>query len=544
MTFNGLTLKAHPGAWRKDLNRLCSVLLPDLLQEQKRLECARLSVDRIDGKTIGTGAADFTKDMKSYEFTHSGKTFQLLDLPGIEGNEVKYEAIIQKGIAKSHLVFYVNGANKKPEAATAEKIKKYLRREASVLPVCNIRGKADIYEFPEDRKSLQLTHKDANEILHQTIEVLSAVLGPEVLLDAKLVQGLMAFSSLAINGNNRSTCDLTKEYLERDQKGFLEIFPQKECLRDFSCIDVLSDVVSHKLNTFERDILLSNRRKVSRLLTENVSILQLNLENYRRKCLATKKAVNDCEKRLKDRFNKFKTALALETNNVIERHSNRLRELSDAIVDKTGEDEESIQRKLRLAVNREIKSLESEQTEISSMLVNRFVEERDALIVKLQAEIERAEAICNTKSMNITGQNHVEIAGLTVSEKWGGVTKTMVASVGLGLTIASGGAFPIIVAAGSLLKCLYETIFVSTDENLKKLKKQAREAIAKNILAIRKQSGVNIENIEAQVNDKVLAPTISSLQAGLDGMKNAETVLGRVIITLSSHITAIDAQPL
>ncbi|OGR74261.1 MAG: hypothetical protein A2089_03735 [Elusimicrobia bacterium GWD2_63_28] len=482
--------------------------------------------------------------MKSYEFTHLGKTFQLLDLPGIEGDEVRYEAIIQKGIAKSHLVFYVNGANKKPEAATAEKIKRYLRREASVLPVCNIRGKADLYEFPEDRTSLQATHKDADEILHQTIEVLSAIIGPEVLLDAKLVQGLMAFSALAINENNRSTCDLTKQYLEKDQKGFLEIFPQKELLRDFSRIDLLSEVVSHKLSTFERDILLSNRRKVSRLLTENVNVLQMDLENYRSKCAAARKAVNECEKRLKDRFSKFKIALNQETGSIIEQHHNRLRELSDTIVDRTGEDEESIQRKLRLALNREIKSLESEQAEITSRLVNKFVEERDALILKLQAEIERVEAICNTQSLDIAGQNHVGIAGLTVSDKWGSFTKTMLASAGLGATIASGGTFPIIVAAGHLLKYLYEAIFVSTDENLKILKKQAREAIAKNILAIRKQNGVNVEKIEEEVSDKVLCHTISSLQAGLDGMKNAETVLERVIVTLSSHITEIDAQPL
>ncbi|WP_240662821.1 GTPase [Helicobacter pylori] len=42
-----------------------------------------------DGATIGDGRSDFTLETKSYTLKHNNKTFTLLDVPGIEGDEKK-----------------------------------------------------------------------------------------------------------------------------------------------------------------------------------------------------------------------------------------------------------------------------------------------------------------------------------------------------------------------------------------------------------------------------------------------------------------------
>lgn len=42
-----------------------------------------------DGATIGDGRSDFTTETKSYTLKHNNKTFTLLDVPGIEGDEKK-----------------------------------------------------------------------------------------------------------------------------------------------------------------------------------------------------------------------------------------------------------------------------------------------------------------------------------------------------------------------------------------------------------------------------------------------------------------------
>ena len=107
----------------KRLEELLNVQLPALLQSAVALEKSKTSVRRVDGRIIGTGEADFTKGNTLYTLNYKGKTFQLIDVPGIEGDESKYAHMVRQAVAKAHLVFYVNGTNKKPEKATAEKIR-------------------------------------------------------------------------------------------------------------------------------------------------------------------------------------------------------------------------------------------------------------------------------------------------------------------------------------------------------------------------------------------------------------------------------------
>ena len=40
-----------------------------------------------DGQIIGDGQSDFTKNISSYKFSQNEQNFNILDVPGIEGNE-------------------------------------------------------------------------------------------------------------------------------------------------------------------------------------------------------------------------------------------------------------------------------------------------------------------------------------------------------------------------------------------------------------------------------------------------------------------------
>lgn len=91
-----------------------------------------------DGLIVGDGRQDFTKDYHEYDMSIDGKPFTLIDVPGIEGNESEFKDIIKDALGKAHCVFYVQGHNKKPDAATAEKIKKYLGDWVNVYSIQNI----------------------------------------------------------------------------------------------------------------------------------------------------------------------------------------------------------------------------------------------------------------------------------------------------------------------------------------------------------------------------------------------------------------------
>lgn len=244
-------------------------------------EDARQSAQRIDGTIIGTGEADFTKGNQAYVLKLEDKTFQILDVPGIEGDEQKYAEFMREAIAKSHLVIYVNGTNKKPETSTAKKIASYLRYGTQVLPIVNVRGSADSYEFPEDRARLE--HKGPRDALKQTEAVLREVLRPDVLIPGACVQGLLAFSSLAFEPETglSSISPIRAEDLGRQQRNYLKAFESALEMRDFSQIGRIEEVIRQRARTFHADIVQSNKRKTIDLLADNLVVLDALLEKHR-----------------------------------------------------------------------------------------------------------------------------------------------------------------------------------------------------------------------------------------------------------------------
>jgi len=257
-----------------------------VLNEQKKLEGLRVYPNRVDGQIIGTGEADFTKDNVSYEFTYKDKTFQLVDVPGIEGDESKYEHLVHKAVAKAHLVFYVNGAGKKPEKNTAQKIKSYLNDYAKVYPILNLRGPATSYYADEDSdepyETLEQAHSGASKLFDETLDVLKESIGEDLIQSGQYMQGLMAFSALAYNPEKKETTIFfgRNHDLGRDQKKFLQLFKDTEKMADFSKIGQLQEYIISKFDTFKQDIVESNKLKISRRVEETVDVLQEELDRH------------------------------------------------------------------------------------------------------------------------------------------------------------------------------------------------------------------------------------------------------------------------
>ncbi len=243
-------------------------------QAAVKLEQQRQRARRVDGLIVGTGEADFTKGNTLYRLRLEGKPFQLMDVPGIEGDEQRYRHIVEEAVAKAHLVFYVNGTNKKPEAATAKRIGSYLRRGTTVCPLVNVRGYADSYEFDEDRVGLS-GHKEAACALEQTSAVLRETLDENVLMQGHCVQGLLALSALALEANTGLTTihPDREQDLARPQRDYLSAFGEPERMLEFSQIRRVADVLSEKGRTFAIEIVESNKRKAINLLAATADIL-------------------------------------------------------------------------------------------------------------------------------------------------------------------------------------------------------------------------------------------------------------------------------
>lgn len=250
---------------KSELESALAAIRESAVELERRRRLAR----RIDGRIIGTGQADFTQNNTLYQLRVGCMPLQMIDVPGIEGNEKEYAHLVEAAVAKAHLVICVNGTNKKPEAKTAERIRRYLRRATKVLPVVNARGYADAYEFEEDRESLAKL-KEPKSALKQTTEVLRNTLGEDTVLDGICVQGLIAFSSLALDKTYGSTSihpDRASD-LVRHQRGFLETFESPKAMFEFSQIEQISEALAGRASTFKSDIVEANKSQVLALLAE------------------------------------------------------------------------------------------------------------------------------------------------------------------------------------------------------------------------------------------------------------------------------------
>lgn len=389
------------------IDELINTKIPFYVNLLVELERARELAQQVDGRIIGTGEADFTKGNTVYSLNYEGRIFQLIDVPGIEGDEGKYVNMVQQAVAKAHMIFYVNGTNKKPEKATANKIKHFLRRGTQVCPIINIRGNADSYEFEEDRRSLE-AHGGATAALKQTTIVLNEVLGSDVLLTGQCVQGLLAFSSLAMNAKtHRTTIHPSRSKdLVLQQRNYLKHFPSTRAMFDFSQIRTVAKVLHTKLGTFKEDIVESNKTKVRELLRENADNLKKELDDHQKFIATVEPEFRTCRASIAASTERFERIISASRKNLWCDFFNKLSAEFDEIVSENFGNNDVITRKMK----RTFKNRQSAITEKMQEQLNEHAyalqEDMNRAMERLIQDVRRVEFL-QKKDFGTDGQSTV-----------------------------------------------------------------------------------------------------------------------------------------
>lgn len=331
-----------------DIQHLLDQSLSRLTQSVIRTEKLKNTSKRVDGLIIGTGESDFTKGNTHYDLHIDDKIFQLIDVPGIEGNESHYVHLVKEAIAQAHLVVYVNGTNKKPETTTAKKIKSYLEYGTQVYPLINARGYADDYEFEEDREDL-CRQSGADNTLRQTVDVLAPVLGAEVLLEGHCVQGMLAFSALAYDDSTQSTTiHPSREHnLAVSQQEYFSVFPDPLKMRAFSQIDAVVWTIRNKVATFREDIVESNKGKVREMLGQYLQVLETQLAGHRTFLKGAEPEFDKCRAAFRNAIAEFERRIVNNRRNRWNTFFNGLNEASGAIVEDDFGDSDAISQRIQ-----------------------------------------------------------------------------------------------------------------------------------------------------------------------------------------------------
>ncbi|MCQ2329926.1 MAG: 50S ribosome-binding GTPase, partial [Paludibacteraceae bacterium] len=276
-----------------------------------------------DGKIVGDGRQDFTKEYYEYRLSIKGRPFTLIDVPGIEGDEKEFKDIIKGALRKAHCVFYVQGHNKKPDSATASKIKNYLGDWVNVYSIQNVRGAVTDYDEEEERETLLTPNVIKNEklITDSFKEILSDVYKGNV-----PIQALLAMCSKATFAPERVD-------LQKTQDKLLKYFQSSDEVLRFSQFQTLINIVAEKANNFTLEIAEANRQKM-------ISIANKVLESIRQEVDTNEQEFDKFEKQLRQYRRDVLTdctdainSIRYDVTALIERRYNSLKNTIYGIID-------------------------------------------------------------------------------------------------------------------------------------------------------------------------------------------------------------------
>jgi gas vesicle protein len=503
------------------------------------LEKEKANASRVDGCIIGTGKADFTQDNTCYTLHFQGKPIQLIDVPGIEGDEGKYVEMVRKAIAKAHLVVYVNGTNKKPEKATAEKIRAYLRRGSQVYPIVNVRGNADAYEFEEDRVSLNKANNEDSP-LTQTISVLESILGKKALLPGNCVHGLLAFSSLAINsGNNKTSIHPSRSKdLVIHQRKYFESFSTADAMFRFSQISELANAMQKKSSSFKEDIIESNKNKVKELLKENINLLESTFKDHNKFIEKVKPEFIKCQESINGAVESFERLLAAKRKNSLNDFFNTLIKKSDDIVAEHFGDQDLITVKIQAAFKLQQESVgELMQEQLKDCIII-LQENMSQSMMRLFQDVHRME-FQHKISLNDNSQSFCyHSADLDMGLDFKNWAFNIGSYTVSGLKI--GSAFPGIgniigAAVGAVIGLFLSLLdfFSSKETRIRKAQGKVQDKIYEVKNQVVDKFAIELKNITTSIRKEIMETTLIQVETIFNNLSHPLLIITSQIKTLS-----------
>jgi len=292
-----------------------------------------------DGLIVGDGRNDFTQDYNEYKMCINNHQFTLIDVPGIEGNETSvFKEDIQRALHQAHCIFYVQGNNKRPDTATAKKIKDYLSDWVSVYSIYNVRGSVFNYDEAEERVELYTEEvKKAETLIDKSFK---EILGNRIYKGNITIQALLALCAKASFSEKRHDLVTTQQEL-------MESFGSSDSLFNFSEIAKLISLVEEKADNFQKEIIESNKQKLTSLVKQSYNNINYIIESNKKKEKEFQEGLKSFKQDVSDIFSKTKTQIEADINAKYRAlKSNIIMEIYSVIDSDIKEKEQAIQKRI------------------------------------------------------------------------------------------------------------------------------------------------------------------------------------------------------
>ena len=460
-----------------------------------------------DGQIIGDGQSDFTKSISSYKFSKNDQKFNILDVPGIEGNEKIVIDEIEKAVKKAHAVFYVTSSPTPPQKGdenkkgTLEKIKEHLSNQVEIYTIFNKRITNPI--------QLNKVINDGElESLKVLDEKMKDVLGNNY-AGNKYLSARVAFLSL-------STCLVPESKNYNEKEKFIEKFSKDDLLEKSFFQDLCNFMSNSLVQNTKQKIKKSNFNKANSLLIEFINILS-NLVKNNFKPLEDEivKDTGNVKNALENSFNTMKNDIETALKKDLRKFENDTREQIYNYID-TNVSDDSFKRKFEEIRNANVEILSSNIPISLKNEVERFQNKIIEILDNFKRRINNSIHDYSNFNMNLNGNNFtLNIDIKSGINKWG-LAGSIVGSFGSfgGLAALVGTINPIGFAILSIVAVATVVIgFVKSfikffsddykkseqrkavDENLKKIIIEVEKTLSEKTNEIYKELNLNINTI-------------------------------------------------
>lgn len=363
-----------------------------ILQEIKEKYQAKLD-EFTDGGIIGDGRADFTRKIQSYTFNYNGKNFQILDVPGIEGNESEVIEEIRKATKKAHAIFYITSQPTPPQTGdknkgTLEKIKEHLGSQTEVYAIYNkrINNTSELDEIKE------IVSEGEKQGIKELDKKLSEVLGQHY-CGCYSVSAQVAFLALA-------KALVSESRLKRQQKKFLEKFTAQSILDITQYKDFIDFLTRQLVVNIEEKIALSNTNKVRMILKD----YEETLNKIANECIGSiyEVANETCTKdtrKMHEAFEKAKQRMNSSISDVLNDFENSIGEKTYSFIDRDVKDSD-LKEYLEKEIKKGIESLQKQVPQSMQKGAEVLQQEIKEIMENFSKKIENS--INQTEKMNLS----------------------------------------------------------------------------------------------------------------------------------------------
>ncbi|MBK6851954.1 MAG: hypothetical protein IPG93_10110 [Burkholderiales bacterium] len=221
-----------------------------------------------DGQIIGNGRSDFTRQSQAYRFTANGQKFQLIDVPGIEGDEKLVMSAIEASVKKAHAVFYVTRSAQPPgsgsdgQEGTIHKIKRQLGKQTEVWAIYNKSA-----TNPQVLRGETLINENDSIGLVDMGKSLTGTLGADTYKGHICVSGMPAFLASA-------SCLVPNNPHVNSREKFLKVMKESEIIERSGMAAFLNFIRAEICQNFQKKINEANLKKIRSCLQDGIAKLQ------------------------------------------------------------------------------------------------------------------------------------------------------------------------------------------------------------------------------------------------------------------------------